>query len=64
LLLLLLLLQRWLLNGGYTGAAAFDVDLTQSTPELMGTLVRFMQWYAAGRPGDPVKERKGGSKVG
>jgi hypothetical protein len=60
----MLVLQRWLHNGGYTGAPAFEVDLTTSTPELMGTLVRFMQWYAAGRPGDPVKERRGGSQVG
>jgi hypothetical protein len=60
----MLVLQRWLHNGGYNGAPAVEVDLTTSTPELMGTLVRFMQWYAAGRPGDPVKERRGGSQVG
>jgi hypothetical protein len=63
-LLLLLLLQRWLKNGGFTGGPAIEVDLSEPTPELMGTLVRFMQWWAAGRPGDPVKERRGGRKVG
>jgi hypothetical protein len=64
LLVLRLLLQRWLKNGGYTGGPAIEVDLSQPTPELMGTLVRFMTWYAAGRPGDPIKERSGGRKVG
>lgn len=62
-----LLLQRYLKNGGYpggTGGPAIEVDLTEPTPELMGTVVRYMQWYAASRPGDPVKERSGGRKVG
>jgi hypothetical protein len=64
-----LLLQCWLKNGGYTGGPAVEVDLSVSTPQLMGTLVRFITWYAAGRPGDPIKPakptkaRSGGSKV-
>jgi len=55
---MLLLLQRWLKNGGYTGGPAVEVDLSVSTPDLRGTLVRFMNWYAAGRKGDPFQPAK------
>lgn len=58
-------LQRYLDNGGYQDAAEpIKLDISKPTPAVVGTFAHFLNWYAAGRAGDPSNTRRGGRKVG
>jgi hypothetical protein len=54
-------LQRWCKNGGYVGGEPFTLDLSVPSEETIGPLCRFVEWYARGRQGEPL--RNGGRKV-
>jgi hypothetical protein len=63
--------QRWYSAGGYGGRGmpkdqvkAKHAPLgTMSDTEVSSMFTRFMEWFAAGRPGDPLKGGKEVSKA-